>query len=283
VIPVLIIDNDNITKNKIEEFLKDYDTFIYSASDVETAYGILVRYSPAIVFINIELRGLYSGIEYFDLIENINYKPANIVLTSQKNTADLKYSFNKSVSGYLFKPLDEKHFAKELHKVCEEYNICINQYKFVEHCFIKENLTVLLINDQESILKLHSIFLQKIKQFKCVVPSFSGEHALSVLKYFHSKVDIILLDWMMPKMSGLEFLKDVKTNPLTNSIPVVIFSGDHDKDSIKTALKEGADNYITIPCDSSEIQRKTMEILKASYRAKILKNTRIELREKSSI
>lgn len=79
----------------------------------------------------------------------------------------------------------------------------------------------------------------------------SAEEALKILA--EKNVDVILLDWMMPKMSGIEFLKKMRTQKEWRMIPVIMITARDSVDDIKEGLKSGANDYISKPFDRTEL------------------------------
>lgn len=76
-----------------------------------------------------------------------------------------------------------------------------------------------------------------------------GEQALNCLRSFREPTpDLIFLDLNMPKMSGLQCLKELKSDLLFNNIPVVMYSTGCTYKEMNYALQLGAINYITKPC-----------------------------------
>ena len=65
--------------------------------------------------------------------------------------------------------------------------------------------------------------------------------------------DVILLDWMMPEMSGLEVLSELKKDEQTKNIPVFMLTAKAMMNDIKQALCEGADDYITKPFNTRQL------------------------------
>jgi CheY-like chemotaxis protein len=100
--------------------------------------------------------------------------------------------------------------------------------------------TVLIIEDDPLVSRMY----QTVFEFEgfSVEMARNGEEGIEKLK--KSKPKMILLDVMMPKMSGIEVLQEIKSNPQTKSIPVVVLTNlSGDKDAEK-ALELGAVKFI---------------------------------------
>ena len=91
-------------------------------------------------------------------------------------------------------------------------------------------------------------FLQKALGFTVreegyeIVSAKDGEEALAFVK--DNEIDLILLDLILPKMSGFDVLKQFKDDKETSNIPVIIVSNLGDKESVDKGLKMGADDYV---------------------------------------
>lgn len=79
-----------------------------------------------------------------------------------------------------------------------------------------------------------------------VVCASDGVQALKTLAKI-SDFDIILLDVMMPNMNGWETLKNIRRNPLTEHLPVIMLTAVNDEQKMVLGLKNGADDYIVKP------------------------------------
>lgn len=75
------------------------------------------------------------------------------------------------------------------------------------------------------------------------------------------KYDLILLDWNMPEMSGMGVLNLLKSSPLTDGIPVVMFTSNKHKLEIKQALEAGAEGYITKPFKPQDLMKQINNIM----------------------
>ncbi len=65
---------------------------------------------------------------------------------------------------------------------------------------------------------------------------------------------VILLDIKLPKLSGLEILREIKSNPETRSVPVVMVTSSNEDPDIKTAYELGANSYVVKPVDFDSFQ-----------------------------
>ena len=86
-----------------------------------------------------------------------------------------------------------------------------------------------------------------------------GIEALEKLSHFYEEIDLVLLDWNMPEMSGYEVLVEIKNSDRYKSIPVMMVTTESQKTSIVTAVRAGADNYLTKPFTVDELQTKIIE------------------------
>jgi len=87
----------------------------------------------------------------------------------------------------------------------------------------------------------------------------NGEEALALMK--KSWIDIVLTDYNMPVMNGLEFIKVLKADDLSKEIPVVVISTEGDASKIREFMDCGAAGYITKPFTAEAIRDLIVTIL----------------------
>ncbi len=109
--------------------------------------------------------------------------------------------------------------------------------------------TILVVDDIETNIKLLTAKL--LKEYYTVLTANSGKEALAILK--KGKIDIILLDVMMPEMDGFEVCKTIKTDPETTHIPVVMVTALSDIDDRVKGLEAGADEFLTKPINDTAL------------------------------
>jgi two-component system chemotaxis response regulator CheY len=92
-----------------------------------------------------------------------------------------------------------------------------------------------------------------------------GAQALERLNASPESFGLVCLDWNMPVMGGLEFLKTLRADPRWKDLPVLMITTEGSRDSIITALKSGATGYLTKPFNQQDLQSKMMDCLGMSF------------------
>ncbi len=93
------------------------------------------------------------------------------------------------------------------------------------------------------------------------VTARNGTLALKVLEEQAEDINMILLDWNMPGMTGLELLQKVKTDDRWKEIPVMMVTSEGNPDNVKKALMAGATNYLVKPFAQEDLESKIMQCL----------------------
>ncbi len=112
-------------------------------------------------------------------------------------------------------------------------------------------ITILIVEDTLSELELMSHYLRESGYN--VINALGGKEALN--KVIESKPDVIVTDVVMPGMSGFELCRRLKTDPLTEKIPIVICSSKNQEIDRLWGMKQGADAYLTKPFTREQIIR----------------------------
>lgn len=109
--------------------------------------------------------------------------------------------------------------------------------------------TILVVDDVQSELDLMAKYLSEAG-YKTILAN-SGEQALTITKA--NKPDIIVTDWMMPKMGGLDVCRKLRRNPETENIPIVACTAkDRDVDRM-WAMRQGVKAYVTKPFTQQQL------------------------------
>jgi two-component system chemotaxis response regulator CheY len=90
------------------------------------------------------------------------------------------------------------------------------------------------------------------------VEAGNGNAALQILQ--NQKIDLVLLDWNMPELSGIDFLKKVRAMDDYKSLPVIMVTSESAKYNVIEALKSGATDYIVKPVNERAFLEKLSKI-----------------------
>ena len=121
-------------------------------------------------------------------------------------------------------------------------------------------LNILIVEDDVTIRELLSYNLKK--NFK-ILEANSAEEAMEACD--NNSIHLILLDWMLPEMSGLSFLRTIKKQKNNSEIPVIFVTAREDEKDKIAGLTSGADDYITKPFSHLELLARVEAVLKRTY------------------
>jgi two-component system phosphate regulon response regulator PhoB len=117
---------------------------------------------------------------------------------------------------------------------------------------------ILIVEDESPILELLALNISQAGYNP--LRAISAEHAEKLIN--EALPDIILLDWMLPGMSGIDFAKKLRSNTLTKTIPIIMLTARSDElDKVK-GLEVGADDYITKPFSPRELNARIKAVLR---------------------
>lgn len=98
--------------------------------------------------------------------------------------------------------------------------------------------------------------------------------AVDALKYItNDNTDLVLTDWVLPEMDGLELCKNLKMSIATQDIPLVMLTGKNDEIDAVTALEVGADDYLVKPLRIKEMLTRVKKILRRKIADDTVKTT----------
>ncbi len=123
--------------------------------------------------------------------------------------------------------------------------------------------TVLVIEDHDSIRLLLGSMLGKYYKVATMKDGLEGMAWL----VRGNLPDLILLDMSMPRLSGEEFLKNIRQSGFFSSIPVIVVSGNDGDEDIRECMKWGVSEYLTKPFNPIELKKKIEFVLAAEQAA----------------
>jgi two-component system chemotaxis response regulator CheY len=107
------------------------------------------------------------------------------------------------------------------------------------------SVTIMIVDDSRIMRNTVKGVFSGVETSCLFIEAKDGEEALTLLD--SQKVDLILLDWNMPRLSGIDFLKQVRAMDQYKNLPIIMVTSEAAKFNVIEALKHGATDYITKP------------------------------------
>lgn len=145
--------------------------------------------------------------------------------------------------------------------------------------FIPEDFFILIVDDITNNLKLVGKILDDVGYNTTFATS--GFQALNRLKY--NKIDLILLDLMMPEMDGLEVCQVIKNDPELQEIPIIFLTASYEEEKLIQAFELGAVDYITKPFIKNELLARVKTHLTLKQTTDNLKKVLLKLQQLSQL
>lgn len=123
---------------------------------------------------------------------------------------------------------------------------------------VNKDMNILIVDDFKTMLTIIDGVLKQLG-FKNIDQASSGQHALEKIK--NTKYSLILSDWNMEPMNGLELLKEVRKNSETKAIPMILITAESKPENIIAAKREGVSNYIVKPFTANTLKEKLVAVL----------------------
>ena len=120
------------------------------------------------------------------------------------------------------------------------------------------NANILIADDEPNQLELMSFNLSNAGY--SIIKATNGKEAIKLIEN-HSP-DLIILDWMMPKMSGIDVCRTLRSRPETKQIPIIILSARSEDSDKSLGLDTGADDYISKPFSPKELISRVKALLR---------------------
>lgn len=121
-----------------------------------------------------------------------------------------------------------------------------------------KNINILIVDDYKTMLRIiHSLLTQL--GFNNIDEASDGSMAIRMIK--EKKYELIISDWNMKPMTGIELLKNVRANENIKNIPFLMITAESKIENIMAAKQAGVSNYIVKPFNAETLKTKLISIL----------------------
>lgn len=272
---ILIIEDNHMNLEMACELLERPGHSIIKAETAIEGIKLAKLKSPDLVLMDLslpEMDGLTATkiLKQDPLTRNIPI----VAFTAFVMKSDREKALGAGCEGFISKPIDVMTFAKTV-----EGFIKLPEPALVNAAAVKPAPTVipyvtpahksyihshnkwhkiLIIDDNPMNAELLKEILEQIGQSSVI--AYNGKQALEIIQ--KEKFDMILLDIMMPEMSGFEIIEHLKANPRTSDVPVTFISALNETEDIVKGLDLGSHGYITKPYNIDEVKARILNTLR---------------------
>jgi two-component system, chemotaxis family, chemotaxis protein CheY len=125
---------------------------------------------------------------------------------------------------------------------------------------VDKSIKILIVDDFATMRKVVRNLLKQVG-YEDIVEAEDGVMALKALK--SQKIDVVVSDWNMPNMSGLELLKAVRADAELAKTPFLMVTAEALQDNVVAAVKAGVNNYIVKPFTAEVLNEKIRKIMES--------------------
>jgi len=129
---------------------------------------------------------------------------------------------------------------------------------------IGDESVILLVDDNEQNIELLQAYLEALP---CTtLAAFDGEQAMAIIEDPRQPTpDLVLLDVMMPRMSGFEVCRKIKEDPRFRAIPVMMVTALNELADIERGVESGTDDFLTKPVNKLELITRCRSLLRVRH------------------
>ena len=123
---------------------------------------------------------------------------------------------------------------------------------------VDKNMSILIVDDYKTMLRIIKNLLNQLG-FQNIEEATNGSMALVKLK--EKQYDLIISDWNMEPMTGLELLKNVRSTENLKHIPFIMITAESKTENVVAAKEAGVNNYIVKPFNADTLKTKMISVL----------------------
>ena len=273
---ILVVEDDHLNMKLMRSILALGHYQILEAGEAETGLELAARHHPDLILMDIQLPGL----DGLSATRRLKQTPALanipvIALTGLAMDGDRENALAAGCDDYISKPINTRTFLASI----RERMAPVEEAPAPSVTEPPATATgpgqskILVVDDDPMNVKLISAILSKDDY--AIVTAYGGEEALRITRA--ENPDLILLDVMMPVMDGYQVTREVKGDPATAGIPIIMVTALNGTEDKVRGLESGADEFLTKPVNRAELLARVKSMLRLKqYRDQLMLRTRSE-------
>ena len=123
---------------------------------------------------------------------------------------------------------------------------------------VDKRMRILVVDDFQTMRRIIINLLRQLG-FTNVVEAQDGQLALEKVK--DDSIDLVISDWNMPNMTGLDFLKALRASEEYKDLPFIMVTAEGKKENVIAAVQAGVNNYIVKPFNAATLKQKLSKVI----------------------
>jgi two-component system, sensor histidine kinase and response regulator len=263
---ILLVEDNLLNQELVVELLESAGCEVIVAGDAETGLAMASNHQPDLVLMDTQLPGMDGLTATARLGESPETREIPVVaLSAHAMAGDRNRALEAGSAGYMKKPVDTRSFVDEVSGYLrdpppaspppafpgrdEPVGIPGEEAASSPLSIGERGARILVVDDEPHNRELlHELLAGR--EYR-VTSAVDGPSALEEIR--RSLPDVILLDVMMPGMTGFEVCREVKANPRTAHLPVLMITALHERQDRIEGIDSGADDFLKKPVDRDEV------------------------------
>jgi CheY-like chemotaxis protein/two-component sensor histidine kinase len=245
---ILVVDDSETMRRIIRQELEQGG---YSVVEAKDGYEALIKSSenppPDLITLDLEMPKLdgfatcqkIRAKQYSRFFKNSKDSMVPIVfITSKDNIEDRKKSFNLGASEFILKPFEKGQLLATVNKI-------------LMPAVLSNELVALIVDDSEVARHIVSDILTQIGL--TTIEAEDGEEAFKIMENKTAEIDLVITDFVMPGMSGVDLTQKIRKELNLQELPIIFLTAMADQSSLLDVFKAGASDYIVKPFAKEEL------------------------------
>ncbi len=271
---VLVIEDDPLNMKLMRGLLGLGGYRMLEADEAETGLQMAAEHRPDIILMDVNLPGL----DGLSATRRLKADPALaaipvIALTGLAMEGDREKALEAGCMDHITKPINTRNFLDGLGALLTPAPARTDGEAPPKNAAPQQYSRILVVDDDPMNVKLVEGILKK-EGYESL-KAFGGEEALAMVS--HHRPDLILLDVMMPGIDGYQVTRQLKGDPATAAIPIIMITALNGTEDKVRGLACGADEFLTKPVNAAELLARTKSMLRLKqYQDQLMLRTRSE-------
>lgn len=255
---ILVVEDNELDSSQIVKMLESDSLNVRIAATATEAIGQIRQQNFDCIILDYSLPDM-AGMDLVNKVYEIKHRNTPMIIYSARDFNKKEMTqLNTSTSAVLLKGVDSlEHLLEETvsHLHINHKDLMPEKRRVIEHVRLKEDIltgkNILVVDDDvRNLFALTTVFERYSIN---VITAESGKEAIQVIRSEQPKVDMVLMDIMMPEMDGYETMQKIRREHKNSTLPIIAVTAKAMKGDRQKCIEAGASDYITKPLKMDQL------------------------------